>query len=146
MTITPPAEAIVYWLKADPALAALVGTRIYQVHLPQSPSYPAVLVQSVSEPVTYHARGPNNLVQTRIQVDSYASEAAGGNQLDVVNQTALLVDLRLSGATFRAGTPPLSVRAVFRSNRLDLYEPEDRLLRIMLEYLVWSRPASGIAA
>ena len=146
MTLTTPADAVVVYLKADPAVAAWVGTRIYQAHLPQSPLYPAIVVQSVSEPRTYHARGANDLAQTRLQVDVYASETNGGNQQNVVDITAYTVDARLSGRVFAAGTPPLAVRATFRANRLTFYEAEDRLLRVMLEYVLWSRPSSGVAA
>ena len=146
MTLTTPADAVVVYLKADPALAAWVGTRIYQAHLPQSPLYPAIVVQSVSEPRTYHARGVTDLAQTRLQVDVYASETNGGNQQNVVDVAAYTVDARLSGRVFAAGTPPLAVRGTFRANRLTFYEAEDRLLRVMLEYVLWSRPSSGVAA
>lgn len=146
MTLTTPVDAIVGYLKADPALAALVGTRIYQVHLPQSPTYPAIVVHSVAEPRSYHYRGPDNLARTRIQIDAYTSEHAGGNQKNVVDITAWTVEARLSGAPFQAGTPALAIRATVRTNKLDLYEAEDRLLRVMLEYLVVSRPSTGVAA
>jgi hypothetical protein len=145
--MTTPAMAVRSWLAADAAVAALAGARVYQLHLPQSPDYPAVVVQTVSEPVPFHLRGPAGLTATRVQVDAYAEANSGGDGKYTVDRLAAAIDRRLDGEGFAIGAPPLAVTGAFRQNRVDLHEGEEvRLYRVMQEYLIWSRPQTGADA
>lgn len=140
--MTTPGTGVVLKLQSDPAVVALTGGRIYQVHLPQGPDYPAVVVQTIAEPVPYHLRGTAGLVPTRVQVDAYAQEGPGIAPKTLVDQVAAAVDASLSGRVFMVGpAPPLQVFTVLRINRIDSYEAEEfRVFRVLQEYTVWSRP------
>lgn len=132
--------AVIMWLRADPALAALVGARIYPVLLPQSPTYPAVVVTQITELVGYQLRGPAGLDETRIQIDVYAQVADGVDAVDLVDRVAHAVDARLSGSLFTHDT--CRVRGCFRITWLDGFAaPEVEAYRVLLEYVIHSRPA-----
>jgi len=130
------------------AVTAIVSTRIWEITLPENPVVPAIRVQIISEPLTYHLRGPNGLRRSRVQVDAYVSERAVSSVDDPganANALADAIDTCLSGATFSAGGSPaeIEVTGVFRQDRRVLREPDElRYLRVMQDYIVWSKPAS----
>jgi len=66
--------AIVNRLKADSGVAALVGSRVYQLILPQKPTLPCVRVQHISRIQDGHLRGGSETCWGRIQVDAIANE------------------------------------------------------------------------
>ena len=53
-------------------VTALVGTRIYALILPQSATFPAVLVKNVHLGEDMHLRGMTGVKVERVQVDHYA--------------------------------------------------------------------------
>src|SRR3546814_9166156 len=57
-------------LIADPAISAIVGTRVYWIDRPQSASaLPAIVLQKVSPGRTYTTKGATTLQGTRVQFD-----------------------------------------------------------------------------
>ena len=64
-------------LVADPAVAALVGTRAYQTALPREPTFPAITYQMVSR-VQDSLTG---LVQARVQYTCLATTWKGAAEL-----------------------------------------------------------------
>src|SRR3546814_21111914 len=55
-------------LIADPAISAMVGTRVYWIDRPQSASaLPAIVLQKVSPGRTYTTKGATTLQGTRVQ-------------------------------------------------------------------------------
>ena len=68
----------------DAALTALVGTRVYQLILPQNAALPAVRLQILDEPVRAHLRGIDTLREALVQVDAYGAEAQGYSAIAVV--------------------------------------------------------------
>jgi hypothetical protein len=132
MTIS---DALCQRLRGDAGVSAFVGTRVYQLKLPQQPTLPALRVQLVSEPTTYHLRGPVNAWQALVQVDAYASEfdPAFPDPYDQVERLATAVEQALSGVLATVG--PIAIIGCFRVSRAPLYEPgELRLARILQEY------------
>lgn len=144
--ITAPL-AVLLFLKTSAELEALVGARIYQMHAPENPDYPFVVVQLVAEPVPYHLRGPAGLVTSRVQVDCYAASSSAIDPKWDVDLVAAAADEWLSGATFAIGSPTMHVRGVFRVNRIDFDEDPAELgiSRVMLDYAVWNRPPAPTA-
>jgi hypothetical protein len=135
MTIT---DAVCARLLADTGLQALVGTHVYQLKLPQQPPLPAVLVWLVTEPATYHFRG-TGLSTATVQVDCFAHEydVAAPDPCDHAWRVADAVDQALSGAHWVDATAALTVRGCFRSERRELYVPDElRLVQIVQEYRV----------
>ena len=58
-------------LAADPAVTALVGTRIEWGTKAQGSGFPALVLNVISDAEGYHMQGPNNLYEGRVQVDAY---------------------------------------------------------------------------
>src|SRR3546814_10766144 len=59
-------------LIADPAISAIVGTRVYWIDRPQSASaLPAIVLQKVSPGRTYTTKGATTLQGTRVQFDLF---------------------------------------------------------------------------
>src|SRR5262245_55212356 len=59
----------------DPAVAALVGTRVFPARLPQGELRASVVYIRVSGVGDYHMAGPSGLAQTRMQIDAWGGTA-----------------------------------------------------------------------
>jgi hypothetical protein len=137
-------EAVRQQLLADAGLAALVGTRVWALVLPEHGDLPAVRVQLVDEPSTYHLRGEDALTRARVQVDAYAEEGAAADPYASAQAVADAVHAALSGVRFAVGSPvSREVTGAMRDSRRVLYEAEElRQVRVSQDYIVWSRPVS----
>lgn len=138
--------AICARLLATSAVTAIVGTRVWEIALPQEPTLPAIRVQLISDPVGYHLRGPDGASRSRVQVDAYVSERAASAVDDPganLNVLADAIDDCLGGQVFTAGSPiEIRVTGVFRQNRSKMRETDElRYLRVMQDYIVWSKAA-----
>lgn len=134
-----PEVAVARYLATVDGVTDLVGTRIWQLKLPQTPRLPALRVQLIDEPIDYHLRGPSGAERARVQVDAYGSES-GSDPYGSVVAVADAVDAALSGQVFTLGSPEeIRVTGVMRVSRQVLYESEElRVLRVMQDYIVWS--------
>jgi hypothetical protein len=139
-----PEEAIVDRLEQDGAVAAIVGDRVYNFMLPQSPILPAVRVYSIGDPPQqYHLRGPDALIAGRVQIDAIVDGRTSSDPWGTAWQLAEAIDAALSGQVFTdAGSPPsVRVRAMFRKTRMPIYHPEElRQFKVIQDYEVWSQP------
>jgi hypothetical protein len=119
-----------------PAIAALVGTRVHPVILPQAPVYPAITYQQITGLSHYSQQGPSALADTRFQLDLYAGSHTGVLQLrDAVMQ-------RISGAQGLYGSPPVQIQGAFRSMERDAYEQQlersgPTVWRKSLDFNIW---------
>ena len=133
-------QAIVDRLLATTGVTTLVGTRIYQLRLPQDATFPAVRVQLVDETQDYHLRGGSKTRRTRLQVDSFAQEASGVDPYAAVGSLAAAIETALSGQIFADGS--MQITGAFLQTRQPLYESEElRLVRMLQEWIVWSQRA-----
>ena len=127
-------------------VTALVGSRVYQLKLPQKPTLPAIRVQQISEADEHHLRGRDGVVRTRIQVDAYAHESAAD---PYATATAVAAAVHgdglgpgasgLSGFAGGVGGSPSSLQILFaeRVARVPEYESDElRLVRIRQDYMV----------
>lgn len=122
-------------------LSALVGSRVYQLKLPQDAIFPAVRVALISEPRAYHLRGHNALTAARVQTDVFVAEASGVDPHEVADALADAVDAALSGRKLLVGDRRISLAE--RLNREPTYEGDAlRLVRIRQDYNVVSQPVS----
>src|SRR4051812_19082538 len=70
-----PDNAILRVLLADPAVAALIGTRGYSVKWPQSPRSPAILVEVIEgESLCNHLRGSGGFYPCRVRLNVLAAD------------------------------------------------------------------------
>lgn len=145
-----PETAVTDRLLAIGALTALVSTRVYQLRLPQSATFPAVRVQLVGEVEDVHLRGASGLSRTRVQVDAFDRESSGADPYAGAADVAEAIHgdgsgNGLAGWIGEAGGSPatIAVRTVLRVDRFVDYEPgEMRLVRVRQDYHVfWRRIA-----
>lgn len=133
-------QAVLSHLEADASVAALVGTRLYLLTLPQKPTLPAVLVSLVDDMSGHHLRGPAGTTPARVQVEAVAAAGSGVDPNAVANGLAEVIDAALDGVKFSVGSPALEVSGSFRQLRQVLYEADElRLVRVLQDYVVWSR-------
>jgi len=112
-------------LCADPALAALIGTRVYHGPLVQGATLPAVTYQRISTAPDYSHDGGSGLAQVRIQCNCWASTAVGAIAL---------------AAALRAVVEGRTLLGVcFVENELDDYEPDTCHWRRIVDLMIWHR-------
>ncbi len=125
-------------LLADATVAALVGTRIGPMKLPQKPTLPAIVYQRISTPGDPPALdGAKAAPKIRIQLSLWAESFDGARQL------AAAVEERLDGYSGPNGDGT-SLRLVWLANMSDDYEPETGLYRVIADYRVIH--TEGVAA
>ena len=110
--------------------------------LPETPTLPAVRVQLIDEPLSYHLRGRDDVVRSLIQVDAVANEfdAVHPDPYGSAAALATAIDNALSGQVFTDGGSPISVVAhvALRMSKRVIYDPDElRQVRIMQDYTVW---------
>ena len=65
---------VLSFLLSQDSLSHLTGRRIYPLHLPKNPSYPAITFQQVSADHGHHLRGALGHVSARFQFDIWADD------------------------------------------------------------------------
>jgi len=118
-------------LLANGPVAALVGTRIYPMNLPQSPALPAVTFQRISTVPDYTLEEQNWRVPVRLSLSLWALT------FDGVHVLAAAVEAALRGYSGNG------LRLVRLLNMTDDYEPETKQFRVIADYRVI--PAEGVS-
>lgn len=77
------------FLLADAAIAALVGTRIYPVKLPQGVSGTSLILNEISGQGDHHMQGASGLVTVRMQIGAWATTADGAHALFLAVKEAI---------------------------------------------------------
>lgn len=128
------------WLKTRTAVTALVpAARIYQLKLPQTPTLPAIRVQLIANPKTYHLRGPQGLERARVQIDVYVSETMPPDPYGKAGEIADAIDGAMGGVTFTVSG--IKVQGAFRIDRRALYEDAVKAIRIQQDFRLVARAA-----
>jgi hypothetical protein len=139
-------------LLASPPVAAIIGTRGYQLVLPQSPTLPAMRVQLIDEIETYVLIGLTNCFRARIQVDIWTDAEAAGDPYEEARagSTAIRDALAVTahgGQRFMDGSPTvLEVTSVQTLDKTVDYEADElRRIRVRQDFAVVYREVSLIA-
>ncbi len=116
-------------LENDAAVAALVGTRVYAMPLPQDPTLPAITYQRISTVLGAGISGPESLARVRVQVDCWATTVAG---------VAALGQAVLNALHGYSGTvDAVAVRGIFLAAGGGIeYESETKLRRVSFDFTV----------
>jgi len=104
---------LVAYLQAMPAIAALVGTRIYPLVIPQRDTLPALRYQRIDTPRERSHSGSSHLAHPRIQLSVHALTYAETEAIATVLRTVL------DGT---AGVPRAGACAIV--NEVDDYDPD----------------------
>jgi hypothetical protein len=114
-------------LVAASGVSSLVSTRVYPGILPQNVTFPAIVLNVVSEldPITHDKA--SGLVDGVVQVDCYADDYADAEALHLVVKAALL------------GYSVGNVQGIFLVRSRDLYDNDGSVYRRSADYNVWSK-------
>lgn len=77
------------FLLADASVAALVGTRIYPVKLPQGMNGSSIVFNEISGQGDHHNEGPSGLVRVRMQIGAWSTMADGAHALFLAVKEAI---------------------------------------------------------
>jgi len=126
------------YLLDDAAIAAIVGSRLHPLVLPQGDTGPSIVYRRISPIGDHHMQGASGLVSTRTQIDCWALTA------DAAAALADLVKERLDGF---AGTmlwgedspaEAIVVQGIFfRGGLGDDYDSTAKLYRTSYDYEIW---------
>lgn len=106
-------------LTGTSGVAALAGTRVYPLNLPQTPTLPAISYQRVSNT---EQNGTSTLRTTRYQVDCWAESYSAVQSLASAVKGAL-----------EEWTSGPSVKMTEVINEIDDYEPDSALYRVSID-------------
>lgn len=121
-------------LLADSAVAALVGTRVYVGRLPQSPIYPAITLEPVSEDDNNTVASVGDLRWARIEVDAWAESFAA------VNALYRAINFALNGKKGTFGNSDIRSCSSMTGGRY-FYEDSVTAHRRLRDYSVWHKQA-----
>lgn len=116
-----PAEAVRSRILEIAAVTTLVGTRVYSNVFPQSPTWPAVRVQDVSQVEDLHLRGAVGIVRGQVQVDVVSGTRSGVSALAEAKAVMAAIHGDGAGSGLNAWSGLLGSPAV----QVDLIEPVD---------------------
>lgn len=148
----PPVEspidaALRKFLLADTAIAAIVGSQVYPLQLPQKAfaqtgdNQPAIVLSRISGVRGHHLRGPEGLRRTRYQVDCWA------RTYDAATALGALCERRLDSFTGIWSVEDAETRlqvTIFLDVEQDLHEQEIQggLYRHSADYFLHHRQVS----
>lgn len=121
-------------LKADAAIAAIVGTRIYPVPLPQGKLPPYLLYQRRDTEHTTDLRGSSGLRRTEFQLDCYAVDSAVADMLAEAVRNSLD---NWRGTWSGTRVRHVLVEKIADTMTDDIDGGEEVLHRITLDIIVW---------
>lgn len=126
-------ETVRTLLVSDPAVAALVGTRVYPLELPQSCQLPAIVctvVSDVSEE-SFTGKVATTLKASRVQVDCYARPTGAGGAYAQARAVARAVE------TVLADLSDSDLTGSHETSR-DLYDNLTQYHRVSMDFTIWS--------
>jgi hypothetical protein len=97
-----PVLAIITRLKADAAVAAFVGTRVYRMILPTSPTFPAITVSRVDAKRQNLTHNRIRVAQSRIQCTAWAATDGVADNLSecIADSLNMVTDTYMSPGVF----------------------------------------------
>lgn len=125
-------EALVSYLLAGTALAALVGNRINWTMSPQGAATPRIVLYKVSGLRDMVFRGPTGFVSSRVQCDCISTTFISAKGV------ARALEGRLSG--YSGNTAGIRFEGAFLVNERDDYfdgDTPDKLFRTSLDFNIW---------
>lgn len=124
---------LIDYMLADASIAAIVGSRIYPIKMPQGVTAASVVMNRISGLGDHHMQGPSGLSRPRMQIDSYAPTFQAAVTL------ANAVKERIDGAagTFGTGSDIVEVQGIFFDTEEDRYDDSADLFRVRQDYFIF---------
>lgn len=125
-------------------VTAIVGSRIYRLRLPQTPTLPAIRLQRIDANEELHLRGPSGIQVARVQVDSVALSGPDAERLDAaVHGDGVTTGLRAWKGMIGGGGSPadtFEIRLIRPAGVREGYDAlELKQYKVMRDFLVTYR-------
>lgn len=127
-------EGLVSHLKNNAGVAALVGTRVHPLILPQQATQPALVYLIVSDDRPQSHSGPTGLARPRIQIDCWSATISTGGTYGQAKAIERAVRAALEGFIGTMGT--VSVRGVTLDTAQDLFDEEGQRYRVRMDWFI----------
>ena len=116
---------------ADTGVAALLGTRLYAMRLPENVVLPAATFQRISSRYIGAHNGPSGVAAMRYQFTAFAMS---------YNEAVELADaMRVALDGWHSPAAGLNnIQAAYAEGELDLYEPETARYFVPLDVMIWA--------
>jgi hypothetical protein len=121
-------DGLFTYLSTYPGLAALIGTRLYPLLLPQDPTLPAVTYQRISTPMML-AFERSFLPHPRFQFDCWAASFPAARA--VAEQVKLALDV------YRGAMGAETIQASILDTDRDTYEPQAKIFHSIVDAIIW---------
>lgn len=121
-------EGLIPFILADAGLSALIGTRLHDDVLPQSPTLPALVWQRISTPREYSQSGSSHYAMPRFQFACWANTRLETLQVADALRTAL--------EAYKGAMGSEIVYGIFVENELSGYDPDTGLRRQIVDYRI----------
>lgn len=136
MTVKDIRPALRAFLLADASIAAVVGTRVYPLRMPQGERGASLVYSRVSGLGDHHMEGASGLTRPRFQIDAWATSA------DAATELADLVKARLDGyrgpmTTNDSPAQTVTVQGVFFESERENYDGTAEMYRVSRDYLIY---------
>ena len=109
-------------------VTALIGSRMYPLKMPQSPTMPLLVYQRISGPREHDADGAAGIANPRIQIDAWAATYTGAKDL------ATKVRKRIDGYSGDVGSPAVDVVFSHLLSDRDFYDSETEYYRVSMDF------------
>jgi hypothetical protein len=119
-------------ITSDSAVAALIGTRLYPLRIPQDAALPAVSYQLISQPGHYaHAEGDVGLRRSRVQLTVQAN--------DYARMRSVLAALSDAVSGYRGTTGSTWFQAIFTETVRDEWAEAFERGAGRMDVIIWHR-------
>ncbi len=122
-------DAIYHILNSSAPVAALVGTRIYRVKMPDNPQLPAITYQTVYAELTESFQGFSGLRQPVVRIDCWGKGAGAAQDL------AEKVRLALHG--YQGSYQDRTVQNILEWSTTELYDEETDIFHVACSMRIW---------
>lgn len=131
-------EALITYLLADSGVSSAVSNRMQWGVRPQGSSLPAIVLQRISGNFDYEFSGPSGLIESRIQIDTYAESYSSAQT------AARAVIAAISGLRTTQGT--IKFNGCFINSQSDTFERSNdgasKYHRVIVDLTIWHSSAS----
>lgn len=118
------------FLLAQAGVAAIVGTRVYPMVMPQGAAVPCIVYQRVNDNPVHDCGGRGTIGNFLIQLDAYADTFKGARDLGEAVRVCL--------DCYRGTAGTHSIAAVRQGGGRDFYEDDTQRYRFSVDYSIWA--------
>lgn len=138
MTLADLRVGLRAWLLDDATISAAVGgTRIYPIKLPQGQMLASIVYSRISGQGDHHMEGPSGLNRARVQIDCWASTVDAADLL--ARQVKERIDGYRGSILWGEDSPAeaIVVQGIFFDGEREDWDDAAQMYRASKDYIVW---------